>query len=297
MANELVAMADTKSSGISLSVSGRQMVSVCETEANGSFDLQNTMKVGSRKFMQKAHYDLSKHKLAAVHMNARQFYLFTIPISFITMISGIIAFAATTELAGQYANYFNLVVGSLAFFLVFLQTLSTHLQYDVRGEMHAGTTVDLRDLRNDLDIIVEKANLFGSIAKKGGVAAIEDSDGNGIDDAVEQAFDGIQKQYNQCLKGCKSVVPLRIGIAFRSLSSRLDLMNKTADYDADSHAILYFQACDDLAASIVGSRGWPIKVPEPTYLVENIMSKLEETKEELVEFQHEEEPKYGLDRC
>ncbi len=49
------------------------------------------------------------------------------------------------------------VAASLSFLVVFLQTLASQLDYDNRAKMHKNTATDLRDLREDLENIVNRS--------------------------------------------------------------------------------------------------------------------------------------------
>jgi len=243
---------------------------------------------GTKIFERKTHFSLCKHKLAAIHLGTRHFWWFKLPISIITLVSGILAFLATTEpFKGEDKNdgmILNCTVGSLAFVLAFLQTLASHFKLDARAEMHKGTEVDLTDLREYLDVAVDRAKILDShgVVQTG---VFKDEDGDGIDDAVQNALDSYQSRYSQCLTGCKSTVPLRINDAFDNLESRLQLkfslqsrrMSMHKKYgDTDYESTIYFNACDLLAAKFSGGCGWPMLLPNPIWAVNETMKELDE---------------------
>lgn len=232
---------------------------------------------GSELFKMQAHASLSQHKLAAIHLAAWQYWVFTIPMAVIAMVTGILAFVATTELFSEHTNsILNCIVGSLSFLTVFMQTLSSQCTYDVRASMHENTAVDLRDLREDLDSTSRKESV---LIGHGG-----DDNSKKPGKTLEEEFDTIVKRYNQCLKGCKSTVPIQITDAFKKFESKLDTTMSlvgTAKLREIYGEAYYFkvvvQGYDSLAAAYSCYWMWPFILRNPIKVVDETMKELKES--------------------
>ncbi len=289
---------------------------VCE-QPNPDLSEELTKLRGTELFKQQCHFSLAKHRLAATYFGTLQFWTFTIPGATIGATSGIMAFVATSGLFADRTNeILNLAVGCFSFLVVFLQTLSAQLQYDARSQMHTSTAIDLRDLREDLENMENESKVMMRYRKsasgeetdkgRGGgnngdnSGAISDqqvgqtgdieNDGentqakNGLlpHHSPEVLFDGIQKRYNQCLKGCKSVVPLPINDAFDQLDSRLNatmtIMGHTElkkIYGSSYNNIIWFQACNDLSLEFSCFHLWALQLPNAADAVDATMAKLQ----------------------
>ena len=254
-----------------------------EPQVAGASNEHQTALRGAELFRQKSHESLLKHKLAAIHLTSRQFLFFTIPIALIAMVSGILAFVSTTDLLDNdevAKSTLSIIVGSLSFVVVFLQTLSTQCKYGARAEMHHATTIDLRDLRENLANLISKSRVL-MYHKEEGSSTTED---DGEDQTVEEIFDGIQKEYSQCLKSCKSTVPIQIDDAFHLMNSSListlsesGHRNLRNVYGSDYNNVLFFKAYNDLSSRFSCSRYWPLFLPNPTGAVDATMIKLKQS--------------------
>jgi hypothetical protein len=105
---------------------------------------------------------------------------------------------------GNWKKSLPIVVGILAVISVFLQTLSSELNYQGKAETHEAVCLDLRRLLDQLDV--------------DGLLIRGDEEEDKDRDAEKE------KQYEarttQTLNGCKYVLPLRIATAFALVSSR-----------------------------------------------------------------------------
>ena len=265
---------------------------------------------GTELFKQQCHFSLTKHRLAAMHLATLQFWVFTIPMALVAMSSGIMAFLATAGIFEERTNTFlNVFVGCFSFVVVFLQTLSSQLKYDTRAHMHESTAIDLRDLREDLENIENQAFVMVGLrvnedklnaAKNkskgdgnGSVVVENDDNGNNgemesnrnnEEDSLKQIFDGIQKRYNQCLKSCKSTIPMPINAAFNQLDSRINStlsvvghnqLERTYGYGYNN--VIYFQACNELAIHFSCAFLWPLRLVNPRHAVDTTMNTLQTT--------------------
>lgn len=275
---------------------------------------------GTQLFRQQCHFNLAKHNLASQHLKTLNFWMFTLPAAIIAMASGILAFLATSGLFEDRTDQIlNVIVGCLSFFVVFLQNISAQRNYESRSQMHESTAIDLRDLREDLENVVNQSRVMmryrvtvpdknkakdldndknsnenGDSPQQGkGISDIEskgEKNGETSDqtheepphNSVEVLFDGIQKRYNQCLKGCKSTVPLPINDAFEQLDSRLNATMTIIGhrelkriYGPDYNNVIYFQACNDLGLRFSTGLFWPFMLPDAEKAVDITMKNLQ----------------------
>jgi hypothetical protein len=203
-------------------------------------------------------HDQCMHKLTCAHLEARQFWFFTIPQALVTMLGGILAFLTTSDLFNDETNtIIATIVGSIAVGSVFIQTLEGSCKYGIRASMHSGTAIDLRDLRGDLKLLMVKLKATGEkdIANRKNnsnnntTSIIKDTEVNEGDKT--NTFESIEMRYRQSAQGCKSFVELSISEAFELLHTELMVtLNKNSmqHFDdigvSDWYSNMYLGACD-----------------------------------------------------
>jgi len=305
---------ETDESPAAVNAGAQNALSTGKQQLNPEASEELTKLRGTELFKQQCHFSLAKHRMAATYFGTQQYWKFTIPGATIGASSGIMAFLATSGLFSAKTNeVLNLLVGCFSFLVVFLQTLSAQLQYDTRSQMHESTAIDLRDLREDLENIVNqsivmmkymsttpgknkdlgggsKDNDTGTGNDQGSKTDDIEKDGEKKDEekeisphnSPEVLFDGIQKRYNQCLKGCKSTVPLPINDAFDQLDSRLNATMTIIGhrelrriYGLSYNNIVYFQACNDLSLEFSCYYLWSLGLPNAADAVDATMEKLQ----------------------
>jgi len=232
---------------------------------------------GVIEFKQMVQMNLGQHNLAAHYFLCRQYWFFTVPQALLTMIAGIFAFVATTELLdAQQIIIINVIVGSTSAIVVFLQTMSGVCEYGTRGAMHNGLAIDLRDLRDGVFLLGAKVTAnFSSTNQE-----VDHDDEN------DKEFATFQSRFQQSLSGCKSNVPLKLGEAFHSVTSSLAMSKSKANmkyiidvydtsdnasnrYFTNMHTLLY----DILAAEILEYTFFPIFPPNAKKIAEKAMKR------------------------
>mmetsp|Transcript_48397 Transcript_48397/g.54854 ORF Transcript_48397/g.54854 Transcript_48397/m.54854 type:complete len:375 (+) Transcript_48397:61-1185(+) len=221
-----------------------------------------------------------QHELASLHFSFLQFYFFTIPQAFLTMLTSALAFFSGSESATEDKKHtISLIIGITAALVVFLQTLSEVLTYGKRAEMHKNVAIDLRDLRKYLQFLNEK---LGSMVRRQNRS---DNDNNyfknnslekenEIARGIDETFDSIQTRFGQSLTGCKSNVPPRLSSSFQSLNSTIMLAQtkEVADslytkYGSLSYGQMYYsKAYDILEGQILNYILFPFRFPDPIEL-------------------------------
>jgi len=249
------------------------------------------------KLEQEVNMNMVKHQLASKYLSARQFWFFTVPQALLTMLSGILAFLATTDLLNATAKIVtNTIVGSISGVVVFLQTMSGNCNYGTRAAMHGSTAIDLRDLRDDLVLLKQKLELIESrtltqkltdaSSQTSAAAGTNDTMGGNEDENTDDQgggnFNDIQTRFKQSLSGCKSTVPMPISEAFHGLQSDMLLKQskKSMDYLFNIYQIGHFneyielKAFDMLAGEIMHYPLYPLYLPNSEKMVEETMDRL-----------------------
>jgi hypothetical protein len=241
-------------------------------------------KTGALMVERQVQMNLIKHNLAAKYFGCRQFWFFTVPQAILTMISSILAFVATTELIDETPKIIlNTFVGSTSGIVVFLQTMSGICNYGIRGAMHEGVAIDLRDLRDDLVLIGFKLGFTEDQQGSKNPSATPTGEEEEDSDELNTSFESIQSRFQQILSGCKSNVPMELMESFHGIKSNLMVggSKATHEYFADIYGDpntidqkLEFKVYDILASEILEDRFFPLYLPDSKRIVEETMSRL-----------------------
>jgi len=216
--------------------------------------------IDKEAFQHQSYASLQQHKLAASHLSSKHFYHFALPTALASTVAGMLAFVAISGLLEETTNAVLMcAIGALSFLVVLLQISAAKCKYEIRAALHESAVSDLVELRNDLE------------------AVVGNTDNEQDDDETDEALYDLSKRYRQCLKGCKSAVPLEISDAFSQLDSRLQLLEITlgSDDGATKKDLAYVHACDDLVARFLKRFGWPLFLVHPTDVVDQTVAKLQ----------------------
>ena len=239
-------------------------------------------------------HDQCMHKLTCAHLEARQFWFFTIPQALVTMLGGLLAFlCAADKFTCGTDRSVEMAVGSFAVVSVFMQTVEGVCKYGIRASMHFVAAIDLRDLSSDLKLLMVKLKAVGEkdIANRkndnnsnisyNSPSMIKDTEGNQggkTNKTNTSESQCIELRYQQSSQGCKSFVELSISEAFELLHTELMVkLDKNAmqhfedKVGSDWYSNLYLGACDRLCAEITSYNYWPLFVPNSNQVVSNTM--------------------------
>ena len=217
--------------------------------------------------------NMIQHKLAWKHLAARQFWYFTVPQAFFTLMASVLAFVSNSELVDSTVGtgVMTTIVGSLSGFVIFLQTMNGVCNYGTRAAMHDIVSMDLREMRDDLVLLRYKLDQRSDLSEKNG------NDDNGfkvdkLNPRQVETFHSIETRFHQSLTGCKSTIPLPLSEAFEGVNSYIKI-SKTERNDKDlvrlfggerdfEHS-MYFKAYDYLSEEIsnYGLNCFPIRFP------------------------------------
>lgn len=94
------------------------------------------------------------HRLSTLYFAYRHYQYYTLPLSIITMTSGIMAFAATTSSSivhDTIKQYLSLAVGCSAILSAFIQKVGQEAKYEPRSEMHKNASLGMKKITEQLE--------------------------------------------------------------------------------------------------------------------------------------------------
>jgi len=229
--------------------------------------------------------NLLKHSLTYKHFSYRQFWFFTVPQAFLTMLVSIFAFLGTSDVIPEnFKVVLNTIVGSTSGVIIFLQTMSGVCTYGTRAAMHESASRDLRDLRDDLILLKYKLKIIENLEDDlQDQAKVNGEDPKEVYRDEEESFSSYKQRFQQSTQGCKSNLPLELSEAFDGLRSSL-LMSRSIendDYMKEKYGneiyddVVHFKAFDILASVIMSTWVFPAFIPESEHMVSITMASLQ----------------------
>ncbi len=220
------------------------------------------------------HKNLKMHRLAADYFKFRNFVFFQAPQALLAMTSTLLAFmGAADAFELTMAKQVVTLAGCCSALVVVLQTLGGHCTYGTRASMHNGTTIYLRDLDDDLTLLMSKLRKLEMTKKKNDENTEQSKETAKMH---EDTYESLQSRYRHSLKGCKSDVPTQITEAFSEIDSFIMLSRTTANrkyleecgmFESQKFRGITLKSYDRLASNMVGYFYWPLKIPCPKALV------------------------------
>ncbi len=254
---------------------------------------QGAVKLTSRNvetLHQQVKIDMIKHSLAENFFGFHAFWFFAFPQALLTAFASVCAFLGSTDLVAEKSkSLVSLFAGIISATVVFIQTIGGFKQMDKKADRHYQTSVQLRDLHDQLGILLIKMKSKERQAKDSTAKLTEEETEEQQD--LDENFDLIQKRYAQCLSGCSSIVPMDISNCFQGLTTNIklsltesNLKSLKAEYgDEFNEIVIVSKAVDILQGQILKYWAFPFMIPEPSYMVTETMDflkqRLEDTKE------------------
>lgn len=195
-----------------------------------------------------------KHLLAEVYFSKRDTWLIFGPVTILTLVSGLLAFLASSTIFKSSQEQFTLVVGCVSTFCTLIQSISKHTRYATRSEMHRSAASELSKLCENLwfhfididlgitdtsshdvkkdgektkseDVEAGKVTIDGSdnvnaSASNATNVNIDGSDNVRTSASNAEKFESHETLYKQITDACESEVPLQIEQAYFILMSR-----------------------------------------------------------------------------
>lgn len=253
-----------------------------ESENEDDFPIE---RFGCETLKMEIHKNLKQHRLACNYFRFRNFFIFQFPQAILAVVSSILAFMGGSDVFDCFSQkWFTTIAGCCSATVVFLQTLSGYCSYGLRASMHEGTAIYLRDLDDDLTLLISKLIKTEMIEKN------KSENQELMHQRVqsnEDSFESLQSRYRHSLKGCKSDVPTQITEAFSEIDSFILLSRTTANrnylrecgmFESQNFRGITLKSYDRLASNMVGHYYWPMKIPSSKDLVKRT---IEETRYDL----------------
>ena len=235
--------------------------------------------------MMEIHKNLKMHRLAADYFKFRNFLFFQAPQALLAMASAMMAFMGAADVfESTAAKQIVTLAGCCSALVVVLQTLSGYCSYGMRASMHDGTTIYLRDLDDDLTLLMSKLRKSETMEKNQEERKSQLQQNVRIN---EDTYESLQNRYRHSLKGCKSDVPTQITEAFSEIDSFILLSRTTSNrkyleecgmFESQKFRGITLKSYDRLASNMVGYVYWPLKIPCPKTLVKMT---IDETRSDL----------------
>ena len=204
---------------------------------------------------------LTLHELAARHFKTRHFWFFVFFKGLLIASAGCLAFFGFTK-----------TVGVIAIVIAFLEIMSEHCMYGIRGAMHDAVSIDLTSIRNRLKLVRTKLKyleILGKMKDDEAKAKGWEEDSDEVPSDSNDSFDSIRSQFDQSLSGCKSTIPIELVGPFDNLAARIrcefdaatgQMIKKKFGKD-QNQTELVFGAYSILAAQIRNFPFFPIFLP------------------------------------
>jgi len=249
-----------------------------------------------------------KHLLAGVYFSKRDTWLIFGPVTFLTLVSGLLAFLASSAIFESSQEQLTLIVGCISILCVFIQSISKHTRYATKSEMHRSAASELKKLcdnlgfhamNNDLGITDTPSH---DVKKDGEITESEDveagkvanDDSGNVKSSTSNAdkFEKHETLFKQVTEACESKVPLQIEQAYSLLVSRWHIATSntsntdTVDfrnalkYPSEYYRMLNWIALHNELHSIISNAfGWPWLTLKPDVAVNRAIVKYLRTSE------------------
>jgi hypothetical protein len=164
-----------------------------------------------------------KHLLAFAYFSALQFYLLFLPITFITLTSGILSVSVTKiesaeEEFADAALKSDLIflAGILSFFTTFFNAVQEKLRYSSRTEMHEAAALQLKNMRFTLDALMVDAELEDNMSPEADMKNVKE-------------LEALRHTFLMVMDSCNSIIPTAINEPFNLMKARVAALYRTND--------------------------------------------------------------------
>jgi hypothetical protein len=229
-----------------------------------------------------------KHLLAFAYFSALQFYLLFLPITFITLTSGILSVSVTkidgtdtdTDTERGFAEDLKsdliFLAGILSFFTTFFNAVQEKLRYSSRTEMHEAAALQLKNMRFTLDALMVDAELEDNVSPKAEMERLKE-------------LEAMRNTFLMVMDSCNSIIPTRINEAFNLMKARVAALYRTnntiREIYGDEVQIYRLSAIE--VGSVISSFKWtifpffplcfPLVLPSPEHSCSMAMESLQKS--------------------
>jgi hypothetical protein len=211
------------------------------------------------------------HRLAQAYFLKRETWLFFLPLTFLTLASGTLAFMGTSAFfKDDMKEYFSLSVGVCSILSVAIQSCAKHSKYAARSEMHRTVALGMKKLRDNIHF--NQIDPESGITEKRNEIEIDKNDpdkaGSLSVTSFPEKIEAHRMVYQQVLESCDSTIPVSVVQGFTLVDTRLTLAlnsNKTQKRfgevldlrDVNAKSMIFAATYNELYSEFSNSFLWP----------------------------------------
>lgn len=205
------------------------------------------------------HYRM--HFLSSMYFKHREMWTHTVPLTLITLASGILAFVgssvdnhssvADNQECSPVPQTLSIIVGSLSIVSVAIQQMGKMFQYATRAKMHNNCAAGMKDLKQNIKFNLIDPENTGTMQSVG-ASNRDDSSSNKQqvdntnlgswfknDEKVNEdnRIEKYRELFMQCSSSCTSAIPIQIDAVYALVDARfeIDLQGKVAVKELKRH--------------------------------------------------------------
>lgn len=220
------------------------------------------------------------HRLAEVYYLERDKWLHFLPLTILTLISGALAFMASTTLFEGGQEILTLLVGFVSLVSVAIQSCAKNSKYAAKSEMHRIAALQMQKLTDNIE--------FHLIDPESGVARNNEDMERGAPDSSDDKFalsgSSCRAIYNQIMDSCDSTIPTAIAQGFGLVDTRLAIcLNNDITHgrvakgiveQETSKQVMFLSVYNELYSEYTNAFGWPWRTINPHHAVNRALMKV-----------------------
>ena len=214
------------------------------------------------------------HRLAQEYYQFRENLFHFIPVTVLTMASGILAFMATSSTFESQTENFTLWVGILSIVSAAFQSFARNAKYAARGEMHRTAALEMKKLKDGVEFsqidpehgLVKKGTHSSSVGGEESEEGIDQSPST-----MTQQVQAYRATFSQVLASCDSTIPSPVTQAFLLVDTRLTLQDCQDFKDKGTVSLAVY---NELFSEFSNTIMWPLIPLKPHYAVNRAIDKV-----------------------
>ncbi|GFH52890.1 hypothetical protein CTEN210_09366 [Chaetoceros tenuissimus] len=195
------------------------------------------------------HYRM--HFLSSMYFKHKEMWTHTVPLTLITLASGILAFVGSSrdDQCSSVTKILTLIVGSLSIVSVAIQQMGKMFQYATRAKMHNNCAAGMKDLKQNIKFnLIDPENTgtiqsIGAPKRDGSTSNPEDNSTVGSwlknDEKINEdnRIEKYRELFMQCSSSCTSTIPIQIDAVYALVDARfaIDLQGAVAVKELKRH--------------------------------------------------------------
>jgi len=212
------------------------------------------------------------HRLSYDHLRFLDFWTNTFILTIITMVSGLMAFIASSNLdLSINKEVLSAIVGSFSVLSVAIQKFAKIANFGSRADMHGQVAIGMKRLCDEIesDITENPNEVAGS------------TDNSQSDEGAKKGIQTYREMYHMCLDSCNSTIPLKIQQAFSHADKRFSLNFLSGNQNnAETTMILYGVMCNELYCEFSRPSTWLCILPDPETTYKRAFNKVKKLYKE-----------------